>query len=95
MDCSILVTPKPGFQYIERSAAEKYFKEPYRAGELVRVTFEKKNGEVREMLCKRNYNMELQIKGMFDTHTPGCLTVCEEGTHWRKVNLDKIMEISL
>lgn len=94
MNCSILITPMPGETYLRRDAAEKYFKRPYLDGELVEVTFEKANGEMRTMLCRRSATMESQIKG-FDTKTPNHIAVCEEGRQWRKVNMDRIVEVRI
>lgn len=94
MNCTITVAPLPGEVYIRREAAEKYFKAPYKAGELVEVTFEKKDGSLRTMACKRDAFMESEVKGKMEKN-PGYVSVCEEGRQWRKVNLDRITEIRI
>lgn len=94
MNCSILITPLPGENFLRRAAAEKYFKTPYKAGELVEVTFEKKDGTLRTMACKRDFAMESHVKGTMEKN-PDYVSVCEEGRQWRKVNLDRITEVRI
>lgn len=95
MNCTLTVNPLPGETYIRPDAVDKFFKKPYRDYELVEVTFEKRDGSPRTMLCHRAAYMENQVKGTVDTSTAGCMAVCEEGRQWRKVNLNRIMEIRI
>ena len=46
------------------------FKELYKAGEIVKVEFEKRDGTIRTMVCERKKEMEEAVKGAITKKHP-------------------------
>jgi len=70
------------------------FKNAYKGGLEVLVSFVKDNGAEREMTVKRVDYLENQVKGVYASHTVGSqMRVIElgpNGPQWRTINLDRI-----
>ena len=75
------------------------FKELYKAGETVKVEFEKRDGSIRTMVCERKKEMEEAVKGAITKKDDSVLRVVElkdDGTtQWRSVPLDRVRSVGV